>query len=87
MVHYRNLLGLVRHRIDSRSLASDPGVTIGDALWRGLHDMSRLRRDRRGLTEHRGAVAHELASRCTALCDGILRGGIGIASPCRMALG
>lgn len=87
MVHYRNLLGLVRHRTDSRSLVSDPGVTIGNALWWALHGMSRLSRYRRGLTRHRGAVAHELASHGATLCDGVLRGAIDITSPCFMALG
>lgn len=86
MVHHRDLLGLVRPRVGSRSLASDPGVNIGDALWWALHGMNRLRRDSCGLTKHRGAVAHELASHRTTLCDGILRGAIGIARPWCMAL-
>lgn len=86
MVHHRDLLGLVRPRAGSRSLASDPGVKIGDALWWALHVMNRLRRDRRGLAKHRGTVAHELASHCTTLCDGILRGAISIARPWCMAL-
>ena len=84
MVHHRNLLGLVTY--SSRSLASDPGVTTGDALWWTLHGMNRPRRNRRGLSKHRGTVAHELACHDATLCDGVLRGASGIARPCCMAL-
>lgn len=87
MVHHRDLLGLVRHRTGSRSLVSDPGSTIRNALWWALHGMSKLRRDRRGLTKHRGAIAHELASHGATLCDGVLRGASDIARTCCMALG